>query len=146
MKNSEIRAEIDAIIRDRLGRGEETVDRWLTQAVVGSHPGISGKDEDFYECCAYGHVRSQVGSVLCRYKSVDDIAPDPQMVLPGFERLQIGYLIERESEQRIVALDQMTGIEITSKIADYRTMSAGCLQHANELERYLAGRGDALSV
>jgi hypothetical protein len=90
-------------------------------------------------------VRDTVREVLRRYKAAPE-APDPQIVLPGFERLQTGYLTERDGDQAIVPLSMMTTVELEAKAAELETMGMGCFQHAREIRRYIAQRPTTTST
>lgn len=138
MKDAELRAEVSLIIEDRLEAQEPVAATWLVMQVVSSHPDVHGDDAPFYVLCAYEHVRDVVRSVLRLYEPREE--EDPQGVLPGFERLRRAYLVEREHEQIVVPLHQMTYEEVRLKASEYRSMAFGCIKHADELDRYAEGR------
>ncbi len=79
------------------------------------------------------------GLVVRRYKPTAEV-PEPQIILPGFERLQKAYSVERNDEPTIVPTAQLTDSEIRVKAVELRAMAAGCYQHADELERFLSER------
>ena len=52
------------------------------------------------------------------------------------ERLQRGYLVDREKESVLVPTDQLTDTELDAKANEYGRMAEGCRLHALELRRY----------
>lgn len=142
MKQSDLEREIRDVVETTLAHGDLPRANWLTHEIVASHHPDGAEFPDFDRLCAYGHVRATLRNVIRRYKTVPDEEVDPQIVLPGFERLQRAYLVEREIEGEVtqipVPLDQMNGEEILAKVSELRRMAAGCEKHALELERYHA--------
>jgi len=139
MNQSDIDREIDDLIQSNISVGVPINASWLTHAIIEKHPQVSGADVDFYQLCAFGHVRNTVRNCLRAWKGDSAETPE-QLRLPGYDRLQKAYLIEREEEQVIVPIAECTYSELKAKIAEYRRMAEGCLTHADELERYLAGK------
>jgi hypothetical protein len=135
MKQGDLLDEVQAIVDAGIAANRTVPATWLTNEVIESHPDIKGRDVDWYRLCAYEHVRDTVRKVLRQYKGLPDETPR-QIILPGCERLQRAYLVEREGEQTVVPIDQLTEGEITTKIREYERMAAGCIEHAEELRRY----------
>lgn len=131
----EVSQEIDAAIQE----GKPVNANWLTHFIVQRHSGIKGKDTEWYQLCAYEHVRDTVRQSIGRYRPEVETRRD--VLLPGFEYLQNAYLVEREKEQVVVPINQLTNKEITSKITEYEKMADGCVKHADELRRYMRERG-----
>ena len=116
---------------------------WITQAVMNQHPDVDGGDADFYECCSRAEVRNQVRKRLNRYKASADLEIDTQITLEGFERLQKRYLVTEKGEQVAVRIESMATKQLQEKADELRAMGAGCYQHADEIDRYLARRDTA---
>lgn len=138
---SDLTAEIEALIE--AGDYEELSPDMIVTAIVGKKEPPDGADRDYYLLCANGYTRELVRKVANRYKS--DNAEDhekvaPQLILPGFKRLQTKYLVERRGQAVIVPVDHLSAEEIEAKAAIYESMGAGCLQHAEELRRYAEER------
>lgn len=112
---------------------------WIAQAVVERHSNISGLDRDFYVLCAWAHIRVSVRRVLRTYRGNPRNTED-QLRLPGHEGLQRAYLTERDKEEVIVPVDQLTEEELLQKESELRRMAVGCDTHANELKRYRIAR------
>lgn len=116
---------------------------WIVQSIVKNHPLQTGIETDFYLCCAYAHVRAVVRSTLQSMRKRDNEAEgDPQMILPGFDRLQLRYVVGDDDGQ-IVPIELLTPDQIKEKIQELRRMARGCVEHADELERYLSQRAAA---
>ena len=137
IKESRLTSEVSAIVEDAIEAGRVAPASWLTQEVVSSWDSLAESQGHggHYILCAYEHVRAVVRKVVQRYKTTED-ETDLQLLLPGNERLQKAYLINRDSEQSVVPIDQMSASEIDAKATELRAMAAGCLKHAEELERY----------
>lgn len=142
MKQADLVAEVQRLVERRIDEGLPTEKAWLTHAILSKHTRVKGKDADWYRLCGYEHVGDTVRAVVRRYTPSEE-PPDRQIVLPGFERLQSAYLIERDGKQMVVPIAQLTTAEASAKVVELRAMASGCDQHADELERYLAERAAA---
>lgn len=110
---------------------------WVAEAVMQDHALPAGIDSDgFHHCVEYRTVREYTRRVMNRYDLTASKAPDLQLVLPGYERLQTHYLVERNGTQCMVRVDRTTHAERRAKAEELRAMGAGCYQHADELDRY----------
>jgi len=110
---------------------------WIANSVMSDHGLIAEADPDgFHHTCSFRTVREYTRRVVSRYDGSPTATPDPQIVLPGFERLQTHYLIDRDGEQTMVRVDRLSSAERRAKAAELRAMGAGCYQHAEELDRY----------
>jgi magnesium-transporting ATPase (P-type) len=136
MTEYDLEKEVQAIIRQRIDKGQIAAANWVTEAVVSRHTKISGDDKEWYQVCAYAVIRSVVRKCVQRYKESPSLENDPQMVLEGFSRVQKAYLVERKKKQVVVPIDKLTSTEIDSKIRELRTMGQGCFEHADELSHY----------
>lgn len=140
MNETDLEREVRAIIRERIDKGQSTAADWLAEAVVSRHARISGDDKEWYQVCAYAHIRSIVRRCVNRYKQSPSLENDPQMKLEGFEHLQKAYLVERKNKQVIVPIHNLTTDEIDCKIDELRRMGTGCFAHADELSHYKKDR------
>lgn len=140
---SDLRVEIQKMIDDADARGVPQLNpRWMTAAIIASHPKIEGGDADFYTTMAHEAVASAVRDVMNGYKLKPSLATDEQIRLPGFERLQKRYIVSVAGEQIAVRVQDLTSAQRAQKIVELRKMGDGCHQHADELERF----GTLLSV
>jgi hypothetical protein len=135
----EVRQLIDARLKNGLTVGTALVVSALVENHRKNCPGI----DQWFVTRAYEAVRNIVRETV---RELDDCANEtgdggnPNLRLPGFERLQSWYSIERDGESQIVPVDQLTPDEGAAKVAQLRKFGQGALLHADELERYLAQR------
>lgn len=133
MTDTDIKNEVVKIVERSTGRMPATS---IVHSIIKSHGIVKGDNAEFYELCAYGHVRSVVREAFRRMKC-DDFAESTENLLPGFERLQRRYIIDNGDESHAVPIEQMTPAEFRMKIDELRRHADGCVKHAHELERYL---------
>ena len=114
----------------------------VARAIVIKHPIKlqDATDSDFYQYCALEYVRDAVRAYLNRFKLKSSLSPDPQLVLPGFVRLQAYYAVEREGVPLSIPIDQLAEYEISQKYAELIEMGDGCYEHATEFLRYHSAR------
>lgn len=140
MKQSELDAEVRGLIEKRLEAGLDTPQGWLVHEIVGRYPDIDGDDVDMYLLCAMGHVTTTVRKVLRPYTAEDESAE--QVTLPGFARVQRGYMVERDGDRVLVKTQNLTPSELRAKAKEYRQIGQGCAEHADELDRLADERDD----
>jgi hypothetical protein len=126
-----IYSQVKAIIADRIEAGEQVVVDWLTHEIVRGKELIDTPDSDFFRACAYVHVKDVVKRVVGKYDSGP--ASDAQYVLEGFQHLQKAYTVQRQGQNILVPVDQLSIEEIEARADEYDTMAAGCVAHAKEL-------------
>lgn len=131
--NTEIHGIIDSS-DDRLPKS------WIVQEIMRSH-GESFAD-DFGRACGYEAVEKRVRHVLNRMKEDPQAAaePDPQTVLPGFERLQKRYCVMCDGEPTVVPTHLIDDESLLERAEELRRMAAGCNKHADEIVAYVNER------
>ena len=122
--------------KDLATSGGDIETDWIAGTVMANHSGIEGHDKDFYVLCAWAHVRTTVRAVLRRYRPEPDKKTDRQLILSGYERLQVAYHVERNGSSHLARIERMTPMEIRHKVNEYRSQAEGLHLHADELERY----------
>jgi hypothetical protein len=132
--------EVQTMIQTTLGRKVEVRAEWLSQAVISMHPGIEGKDKDFYLVCTFGQIRGLVRTEIRKQKLSEFGDGEEQPKLPGFEYVQMRYSIVRNGEPCIVPIERMTKEEVIQKARDLEKMQQTLRLHSAELWRYLAWR------
>lgn len=134
----DLTAEINAMVLDNLNAEIAVHPNFVTTQILEKRKDIKGKDTDFYQCVAYAQVRHEVGNCIRRLKITPESAviPDPQLILPGFVRLQKAYLVDNDGIQMAIPITKMSRKQRFEKINELRVMGDGCYQHADELERY----------
>ena len=135
ISDREMKQEVAEIVEQRIKDGEVTITSWLVMEIISRHEDITGDDADWYRVCAKAHMKGVVGQVVRRYKPSEEEEADRQIIMPGCERLQLAYSVDRDGPA-IVPIDQLTIDEIDAKIAELSGMRAGLSQHIRELERY----------
>lgn len=113
---------------------------WITTAVMSGHPDVDGEDADFALVGCRAFVRNETRKQINKIKSIDESDQPEQLVMPGCNHLQKYYACERDSERCAVRVDMMTDDELQQKASEYRAMGRACLDHADEIERYLSER------
>lgn len=126
--------------------GRTPAAQWLVQELLKRHGRIEGPDKDFHVLAAFHFAQDVVKLALRRRApSVESDEAEPtdrltQMVLPGYEYLQVAYLIPRDGQQHLVAVAEMTDEEIEAKADEHQRLAKGNEQHAEELRRYKVER------
>jgi hypothetical protein len=133
----EVRQVIEQIIADNTPMSGD----WIANLIMRRHP--RNQATDFYYVCTQACVRNEVHKQLKTFK--ESPQTDEQAALPGFERLQKAYLIERGAQMMLVPINAMTFIERNTKADQYQAMGDGCYQHADELRRYVPPEIDAVA-
>lgn len=134
MAETSIYPEVRKIIADKIDNGEVVIIDWLTHEIIAGKAGIEGPDTEFYRVCAFTHVKDVVKRCVGKYDAKP--STDRQLVLSGFEHLQVAYSLMRCGEIVLVPVDQMTDEEIEARAKEYEAMAVGCRAHARELRNY----------
>lgn len=139
MTQSDLLEEIETLVLERIEEGLVTDTAVLARNIMDAHPDLRGQDAEFYELCAWRHVRVSIRMVLRDHKLIGR-EPSAQLLLPGFDHLQKAYAIGQEEEPKIVPIDKMSKEDLEAKAEELRQMAFGCLEHADELDRYRIGK------
>lgn len=112
--------------------------KWITQQILENHEDIEGEDTDFYTCVSKSTIYDQVKRRINRFGLTPEksLQSNSQIVLPGFDRLQMAYVVELDGEPAAIPLKKMYSSQRKAKIAELMAMGNGCFQHADELRRY----------
>lgn len=136
-----ITEEIKITISDLMDKSESVLHPdWITMSVMSNHPDVEGEDADFALVGCKAFVRNETRKQINRIKSADEADYPEQLVMPGCNHLQKYYACERDGERCAVRVDMMTDDELQQKAGEYRSMGRACLDHADEIERYLSDR------
>ena len=140
-----LRQEIERLLIERIDRGLVTSTAALAEQIMVAHHykrlrslrDLIQDDREFYEDCAWHHVKTAIRNVLRDYKLLPSQTPE-QLVLPGYEFVQKAYAIEQgdEHEPHVVPIEMMSEAELIAKAAELRQMAKGCEAHAEELDRF----------
>lgn len=135
-KLADLTREIEEIVAPLVAGGSRLNRDWIVQQVMAAHEDIDGEDSDFHRCVSRAKVQDHVRQHINRYQPKAEVAPDRQLILQGFERLQTHYAFEDGTIQVAIPIHEMTDAQIEAKEVELMAMGAGCYQHADELRRY----------
>lgn len=138
MKYQDIEHEIQEIIFSFHGECMPKV--WAVRKFMSVHSDVDGGDSDVAVCCMEWTATKAAESCIRKEKKMEEEGDTSQGVLPGFERVRTHYYVKRGKDELRVPIENMTEEEGENKIASLRTYAAGANAHADELERYFAGR------
>jgi len=141
MSDNSIRAEIRKFISDKISNGDEIIVPWLITEILAHKSDIEGGDLPFYLTCTRQTVSEIVKSCVQKYNKADN--RDDQIVLPGFEHLQVAYPVERDGKQVLVPVDRLSDEELETRAREYDVMAKSCRLHAREIRDYVKARREA---
>lgn len=139
MQSINVQSEIRKLVTDCVERGETRTVASFVDIVMSDHSAIEGDDADFYLVCTRARVKEIVTKVIGKFSPKED-APDRQLVLDGFQHLQVAYTFERHGQTALVPVDQCSEIELIARAKEYDEMAKGCRAHAREIREYVAAR------
>jgi hypothetical protein len=135
--------EITKLIDTSIEQGDIVAALWVTQTILSKHSAIEGEDTPFYGLCAYEHVRESVRKVTRRYKTDPRAEADTQIVMDGFERLQVAYMVDRGGDQFIIPTPRCKRSQMVAKARELERIMNGVSQHLREMLRYIEQRDAA---
>lgn len=142
-KLADLDAEIEAKIKylEEAFCDQDLEANWIAHSILADHPLAATADPvGFHTTCTAKTVREQVRRFVQKYDGTPATTPERNLVLPGFERVQTHYLIDRGGAQTLVRIDRITDAECEAKAVELNIMGDGCYQHADELRRYMRKR------
>lgn len=134
-----VTAEISNAINLRVERGEIINLTLFTSEFVSSKSEIHGEDADFYRVCTFKVVQEVASSCIKKF-STKQAKTSADILLPGFERLQLAYPVMRNGSQMLVPVEFMSDGELVQRAEEYEGMARGCLDHASEIRAYIYAR------
>lgn len=139
MEPINIYGEVRKLITDCVARGEARSKASYVNTIMSEHDAISGDDADFYLICTRHRINDIVSATIGKFTPKTQTA-DTQLVLDGFEHLQVAYTFERNGEVYLVPIDQCSELELATRAREYEEMAEGCRAHAREIREYNATR------
>lgn len=139
MRNINITGEVRKLIADKIASKETVRTPWIMNEVMQRHADIEGEDKGFYLVCARAHLKNVVRACIGKYDAASR-EQDTQIIMAGFDHLQIAYSVERHNETVLVPVDMLTDEELLGRAAEYDTMARGCKVHAKEIRKYVQAR------
>jgi hypothetical protein len=139
MQITNIKREIREMIADCVGRGEVRDVSYYVNHIMAQYSDIEGSDVDFYLICTRHRIKDIVSATIGKFEPKQKQSTG-QLVLDGFEHLQIAYTFEREGRTVLVPIDKCTDLELMQRAKEYDDMAKGCQNHARELRGYVSDR------
>lgn len=139
MEAINVHGEIRKLIADCVERGEVRTVASYVDFIMAEHSSIEGEDADFYLICARTRIKDIVSATIGKF-TPQTKQSDQQLVLDGFEHLQVAYTFERQGETVLVPVDQCSEMELTARAREYEDMALGCRAHAREIREYISAR------
>jgi len=145
-----LRRELVALFDERRQAGDKIEPQWAALTLCDRHrQGLQSVADDdpialqdavaFWDTFGYAYVRKLATRCVNDMERAHQ-QDDEQQVLPGFEYLQTGYVIERNGVAMDVAIDDATDDELLAKADLYEAQAMTQLAHADELRRYVSWR------
>jgi hypothetical protein len=141
----DLRQELRHIIEDGIARGQAMPMGWIVETVMQRHPlPREFEQRGFYEHHTRCNIRIELRKTLRDYTVGDEEDEgDPRqgsLPLEGYHYLQRICLVKRDRDRVVVDIEQMSRAECEAQAARRRKMGAGCFAHAEEWDRWIAGR------
>ena len=137
---SDLSTEIRERITESLNGRLEVPADWIVTAIVSGHEEECRELSDFVRFNLLANIRNEVRKAINRAKQTDIESADAQLVLPGYQKLQVRYALSRNDRPCFVRLEAMTDEEIVAKANECYRMARGCEKHGDELMDYFQKR------
>ena len=136
MSVKEIEARAKTLIREQVELKGSVRLSLLTDKLIRDLrlPKWANRDEGLV--VLYEGYRQIVGSANRSLKRAMGKAAPDQLAFQGFKNLQQAYSIIRGGEEVLVALENLTEIEMKAKEKELEAMGTACFEHMRELQRY----------
>lgn len=139
----DLEREISEVIDKAIDQANIVSTKWLTQLILSKHSDIEGRDTPFHTLCAFEHVRDSVRKVTRKFRVSLSVATDRQLLMDGFERLQVAYDVEHEGEQFVVPIRRILRSQMVGKALEIQSQVDGGAHHVREIWRYIELRDKA---
>ena len=113
---------------------------WLVAQLVAVHAPRAGDPETLY---ALHFCYSEYVNRYCRNLKAQEDDEEPSadsLFSEEYRHIQKRYVIQRDGESCIVAVDYMSAEELDAKAAAHKSSAAGHLEHAQELYAFRVKR------
>jgi len=129
--NEDLNNEVNDAINALMGNGLISA-KWVTQEIISRHP----VDDGHAKLCQYHYTRSIVGKCMAKSeKKSARMRNEEQLEFMGheFTYVQDAYVVQRDEDDVMVALSELTREEIMMKAESLMRESAAKKKHADEL-------------
>jgi hypothetical protein len=131
---------IRKFVSDKIDAGIGVRHDWVATEFMMLHCRIDGDDAEIYRYCTRLKVQEFARKCIAKYGANEAAVVDEQTLLPGFERLQRAYPVERDGHHITIPIHQCTNEELMARATEYDEMAKGCRIHAKEIRAYVRKR------
>lgn len=131
---------IRKFVSDKIDAGIGVRHDWVASEFMALHCRIDGDDAEIYRYCTRLKVQEFARKCISKYEVNEAATVDTQIVLPGFERLQRAYPVEREGHHITLPIHMLTNAELLQRASEYDDMAKGCRIHAKEIRAFVRKR------
>lgn len=131
-------ATIRKLIADHINAGETVLVSSLVREIEMMKPDIFGADADFYLGLGRRTLTDMVRAAIGKYNAIG--SKDEQLVLEGFQDMQVAYTFKRNGQVVLVPIDKCTIEELETRAEEFRQMSGSLINHRRELLKYCRER------
>lgn len=128
------------IVTDKIASGELVRMHWAIQELIDTQGSISGEGAEFYWLCAQDYSRRLIKRAVESYEQASGEEVSDQMLLEGYDCLMKAYSVRRDDDIILVPTGLCTDQELLTRATVYRKQSSKLIQHAKELEEFVARR------
>ena len=141
----QLQEEIDAKIIQAIESNGTVSPIWITQEVMADHPDFSGDDADFRLCCSRTTVRKEATQQVNKIDKIGQKDGDSsaQLILEGFQHMHRVYVFGAGENALGIPTEVASDEQLEGKAKEYAAMGAACLDHADEIRRYIQLRREA---
>ena len=129
--NEDLNNEVNDAINSLMGNGVISA-KWVTHEIINRHP----VEDGHAKLCQYHYTRSVVGKCMAKAeKKSARMRNDEQIEFMGheFTYVQDAYVVQRDDDDVMVALSELTYIELMAKANTLMKESDAKRNHADEL-------------
>lgn len=146
MNIEDIKTIAHELISAKLNAHQEVAMEWAVHEIIMKQGSITGDGVEFYRLCAREHCYRIVKSVVDKYKGDETTEDKQQILLPGFDYLQVAYTVHRNDEIILVPIELLTDEEIDARALEFEKQAEGLNAHAEELRIYKLKRRASISI
>lgn len=148
-QNNQLMVEIHAVLDELEKKREPWIATWVAHHILESHDSgtyESDADQLFWRSTSYETVRKRVTQAINNRAGDREVPNDEQIMLPGWERLQAYYVVERNGDQVGLPVWDLTDDELDKKSCLYRSFATANMKHADEIDQFKElRRGSAIA-
>jgi hypothetical protein len=137
MTPDELTRKAHELIIEKLLKDELVDMDWTTHELISLQGEITGTAVQFFMWAAQQVVYQVVKDAVDKYKQPQQLGAD---LFEEYVDLRQAYTVERNKKRYLVPIHLLTDQEIIDRAKELRKQGNGSINHAAELERYLADR------